>query len=163
VSALGQCLRDLARSRCWEHAERPENRRPWFTRFVWQANLHPWIGGDEFCRWTLVVPLVVTSLVVPLWSCRNPACEACVQDCSTCPPCEAPEGHQYDDDRFSLLYGLTDWSRIGDPCIWCDHAKCEGCPPPRGGTFAEEHAAGRERCWNDCATCKPTEQRTVTK
>lgn len=67
-----------------------------------------------------------------------------------CPPCDDPLGHQYDDDRYSLLYGLDDWSRLGDPCIWCDHEKCKACPPPRGGTFDEEHAAGREICWNEC-------------
>lgn len=75
---------------------------------------------------------------------------------SSCPPCDDPLGHQYDDDRTALLYEFPDgpWSNVGDPCIWCDHEKCEACPPPRGGTFAEEHAAGRERCWNEeCSRC----------
>lgn len=65
-----------------------------------------------------------------------------------CPPCEDAEGHQYDDDRHSLLYGLTDWSKVGDPCMWCAHEKCPRCPPPRGLPFAEAHAAGDEECWD---------------
>ncbi len=74
---------------------------------------------------------------------------------TVCPPCEEPEGHQYDDDRTNLLYGWPGpWARLGDPCMWCDHEKCAACPPPRGGTFHEEHDAGRENCWNEgCARC----------
>lgn len=91
-------LRDLLRPRCWVHAgvvgwsadegyeyAEPANRRPWFSRFAWRRNLFPWFGGDEYCRWTLVVPLIVTSLVVPLWACRNPECEACEYECLPVP------------------------------------------------------------------------------
>ena len=72
-----------------------------------------------------------------------------------CPPCDDPLGHQYDDDRTNLLYEFDGpWAKVGDPCMWCAHEKCEACPPPRGGTFAEEHAAGREDCWNEeCPRC----------
>ena len=64
-----------------EYTEYPKSWKPWFTRFVWYRNLHPWIGGDEWCRWTLVVPLIYTSMVIPLWACRDPNCEACLKYC----------------------------------------------------------------------------------
>lgn len=72
-----------------------------------------------------------------------------------CPPCEDAAGHQYDDDRHCILYGIDGpWSKIGDPCMWCDHEKCEGCGPPRGASFAVEHEAGREDCWDPaCPRC----------
>lgn len=55
-----------------------------------------------------------------------------------CPPCAADHQHEYDDDRpfdndwtrdYFRLIG--DESRLGDPCVWCDHQKCAGCPAPR--------------------------------
>lgn len=63
-----------------QHGAAP-NRRPWVSRFCWPHNLYPWLGGDEWCRRTLVVPLIFTSLVVPLWTCRS--CEVCDADCGT--------------------------------------------------------------------------------
>lgn len=97
-----QAVRDLFRPRCWEHTgvmawsavdgneyANPPRRRPWLSRFTWPHTLYPWFGGDEWCRWTLVVPLIATSLVVPLWGCRNPDCEACQIDCTPAPARES--------------------------------------------------------------------------
>lgn len=88
-------VRDLFRRPCWDHRgatgssfgvihyedRHTRNRRPWITRFRWRKNLHPWIGGDEWCRYTLVVPLIFTSLVIPLWACRDPECDMCKECC----------------------------------------------------------------------------------
>ena len=60
---------------------------------------------------------------------------------SACPPCaiDAPhKQHEYDDDYpFESVFELQDHlrntspgSRLGDPCVWCDHEKCPECPPP---------------------------------
>jgi hypothetical protein len=83
---------DLLRRRCWTHTgcigsgpegkeytEDKPTRLPWFTRMKGQPL--PWFGGDEWCRWTLVLPLPRYSLVIPLWECRNPNCESCQIDC----------------------------------------------------------------------------------
>ena len=88
-------LWDLFRKPCWDHRGATgaaygvvhyedlhgPGRGPWVSRFVWHRNLYPWFGGDEWCRYTLVVPLIFTSLVVPLWSCRDPECFTCAEFC----------------------------------------------------------------------------------
>lgn len=55
-----------------------------------------------------------------------------------CPPCDdgirpgaTTDGHQYDDDWPFMdddLRFLAPGSRVGDPCVWCDHEKCANCP-----------------------------------
>lgn len=87
-------LRDLFRKPCWDHrgflassynipeyAADPPKRLPWISRFVGHWNWHPWFGGDEWCRWTLVLPLGFAGLVIPLWACRDPGCETCREAC----------------------------------------------------------------------------------
>lgn len=69
---------------------------------------------------------------------------------TVCPSCEDPEGHQYDDDMTAIKWGWDDVAQIGDPCVWCDHEKCAACPPPRGKTWDELHAAGEEACYGPC-------------
>lgn len=62
------------------HGQAP-NRRPWrYKRGQWSGRL-PSLGGDEWCRRTLVIPtLLFGTFVIPLWTCRDPNCEAC-QEC----------------------------------------------------------------------------------
>ena len=86
-------LRDLFRKRCWQHtaclgtdagipfyADQP-TKRYWWGNYGWRPWSLPWLGCDEDCRWTLVLPLPYRSLVIALWACRDPRCDACVQDC----------------------------------------------------------------------------------
>lgn len=80
---LVNALADLTRPHCWFH-KGPDygvkpTRKPWWSRMTWKP--FPWIGGDEWCRWTLVLPFPYYSLVIPLWGCRDPQCEACQYEC----------------------------------------------------------------------------------
>lgn len=83
-------LRDLFRRRYWRHtggiASSPEGMeyadppsRFWtFKRSEWDPphRWMPFIGGEEWCRWTLVLPIPFGGyLVTALWACRDPACE----------------------------------------------------------------------------------------
>jgi len=54
------------------------NRWPWYYKpGSWQTWKPVSRGGDEWCRWTLVVGIgpITGVLVIPLWQCRG--CEAC--------------------------------------------------------------------------------------
>lgn len=65
-----------SRCGCWQTSE--PKRRPWYyERGDWLSWKPVSIGGDEYCRWTLVLGLglVTGVLVVPLWECRG--CEDC--------------------------------------------------------------------------------------
>lgn len=51
-----------------------------------------------------------------------------------CPPCDEGHRHAFDDDWPFLaldVSGLASGSRLGDPCVWCEHEKCGACPLPR--------------------------------
>ena len=71
-------------------------------------------------------------------------CRTCghgrLADVHSCPGCEHENGHQYDDDHpfdndwtREYFQSIGSGSRVGDPCVWCDHEKCAACPAP-GGT-----------------------------
>ena len=56
-----------------------------------------------------------------------------------CPPCDIGRQHEYDDDypfdndwTRNYVQSIGVGSTLGDPCVWCVHSKCEGCPPRRG-------------------------------
>jgi hypothetical protein len=65
---------------CRHTGARPD-RRPWLYRpelhwFGWKTLLPAWLGGDEWCRRTLVVGWNFTGqVVIPLRYCRG--CEHC--------------------------------------------------------------------------------------
>jgi hypothetical protein len=65
---------------CWK-SQKP-GRKPWFYKPVWGFYRWTpfWLGGDEFCRRTLVVGWDFTGqIVIPLWYCRttDPTFETC--------------------------------------------------------------------------------------
>lgn len=90
----GLSWRLAGRSR-WDHGRReredpdmedygPPRPWPWFYR--WHKGdpirLRPWLGGDEWCRRTVVLSLpFIGSAVIPLWSCQDADCKACQLDC----------------------------------------------------------------------------------
>lgn len=85
VTAL---LRDLIRDDYWEHCG-PEydskKTRTWtYSREDWEPKYRwvPEIGGDEWCRWCIILPIPFGDyLVVALFPCRDPECWACRLDC----------------------------------------------------------------------------------
>lgn len=61
---------------CWQSS--PPTRWPWYYKpGDWQSWKPFSRGGDQWCRWTLVVGFgyVTGVLVFPLWECRG--CEDC--------------------------------------------------------------------------------------
>lgn len=63
------------------HGQAPD-RKPWrYPRGDWSGKL-PSLGGDEWCRRTLVIPTgLFGTFVFPLWTCRG--CEVCDEFCGT--------------------------------------------------------------------------------
>lgn len=64
---------------CWKSTA--PKRRPWYYKRGDWCSWKPFsIGGDEWCRWTLVVGfgLITGVVVIPLWECRG--CEDCGPD-----------------------------------------------------------------------------------
>ena len=61
-----------------QHGQAP-NRRPWrYKRGNWLGR-RPCLGGDEWCRRTLVLPAYLFgTFVFPLWTCSG--CESCAED-----------------------------------------------------------------------------------
>jgi len=61
-----------------KHGKAP-NRLPWrYWRGQWSGRW-PSLGGDEWCRRTLVIPIpLLGAFVFPLWTCRE-GCEHCVR------------------------------------------------------------------------------------
>lgn len=61
------------------HGQAP-SRWPWrYPRGSWSGR-RPSLGGDEWCRRTLVLPTwLFGTWVIPLWTCRG--CEVCEEDC----------------------------------------------------------------------------------
>ena len=58
---------------CWK-SKRP-GRCPWFYKpeLYWGRWSPVWLGGDEFCRRTLVIGWNFTGqIIIPLWYCRTP-------------------------------------------------------------------------------------------
>ena len=65
-----------SRCGCWQSAE--PKRSPWFYKPQWYFPRRPpvWLGGDEWCRRTLVLGWNVTGqIIIPLRECRG--CEDC--------------------------------------------------------------------------------------
>lgn len=60
-------------SRFWTY-----KRESWTPRHRWL----PYKGGDEWCRYTLVLPIPFGGyLVTALWTCRNRSCDSCLPGC----------------------------------------------------------------------------------
>ena len=63
---------------CW-HVGTPR-RTPWFYKpeWYWGRWSPVWMGGDEYCRYTLVIGWNVTGqIIIPLWYCRDKDCVCC--------------------------------------------------------------------------------------
>jgi len=68
----------MRQSKCGCFQSTEPKRRPWFyKRGSWTSWKPVSIGGDEYCRWTLVLGVgpITGVMVIPLWECRG--CDDC--------------------------------------------------------------------------------------